>query len=422
MESDRHAPGAPAPGARASGAVQAAVAALEGPCYAAAAAARTGLYVHVPFCVRRCAYCDFSSGLASAAGVSRWLAALEREIGLRAGTAAGASFSSVFLGGGTPSVLAPEVVARLFGALRAAFSLAPDAEITLEANPESVDEPRLAAWRAAGVNRLSLGAQSFDDAELARLGRAHDAEAVDRAVGLARRAGFERLSLDLIFGFPGHAPAAWERTLDRALALGTGHLSAYALIPEAGTPLGDAVLEGRLAPQDDEGQAWAYECLTARAAAAGLGCYETSNFCRPGEEARHNLVYWLRRPYLGLGPSAHGLWRGERYGNRRARAAWARALEGGGRPESAREVESAEGAAREIVLLGLRLARGLDPAHHAPGSWERVRERYAAALAEAVATGRLVASEGRHAVPRAHRYLADDVIAWLEARAAAHAG
>jgi oxygen-independent coproporphyrinogen-3 oxidase len=392
----------------------------EGPGAAAREAARAGLYVHVPFCAARCAYCDFSSGAISGADAERWLAALEREVDQRAPSAAGLVFSSVFLGGGTPSTLAPEQVGRLFRALRGGFAVAPDAEITLEANPESVEARRLAAWREAGVNRLSVGAQSFHADELARLGRIHPAGRPAEVFALARSHGFRRLSLDLMFGFPGQTLERWGATLERALELEPEHVSAYALSPEPGTRLGDAVLAGTAPVSQDEEQAEAYGLFLERAARAGLESYETSNVCRPGAEARHNLVYWLRRPYVGLGPSAHGLVGGARYGNLRDFERWAVALESGGSPEAEREVESAAAAAREVLLLGLRLTTGVRRGDYEPELWEVVARRYGAALAEAAATGRLCSTADGFAIPRALRYLADDALAWIEARAEAH--
>ena len=278
--------------------------AVEGPGESARRAARAGLYVHVPFCAARCTYCDFSSGLFSTTAVERWLSGLELEAALRAPAASGLRFSSVFLGGGTPSTLAPDHVRRLFATLRRWFSIAPDAEITLEANPESVEGRRLGALHDAGVNRLSIGAQSFHPAELALLGRIHGVGRTAEAFALARTMGFGRLSLDLMFGFPGHTLERWDATLERALELEPEHLSAYAFISEAGTPLGDAVLAGRAPLPAEAWQAEAYEAFLERAARAGLGSYETSNVCRPGAEASHNLVYWLRRPYLGLTDSS----------------------------------------------------------------------------------------------------------------------
>src|SRR2546423_3088474 len=206
-----------------------------------------------------------------------------------------------------------------------------------------------------------MGARSFDAEELALLGRIHDAARPAAAMAEARVFGFERLSLDLMFGFPGHTDERWRRPLDAALAIGTGHLSAYCFIPEAGTPLGDAVGGGARALPSPETQADLYQQLVARLGRAGLRGYETSNFCGPGAEARHNLVYWLRRPYLALGPSAHGLIGGERYANHYGLAPWANALEKGMPPEESRERETECSATQEVVMLALRLGTGYQP-------------------------------------------------------------
>jgi oxygen-independent coproporphyrinogen-3 oxidase len=391
-------------------------ASLEGPGAAARAEARLGLYVHVPFCAVRCTYCDFSSGTLSAIAVERYLAALEREAARRAPQAGGAAFTSVFFGGGTPSALSARHFARLWGALRSHFAIAPGAEITLEANPESVRPALLEAWAAAGVNRLSMGAQSFDPQELSRLGRVHDATRPGAAFALARAQGFSRLSLDLMYGFPGHTPARFAATLEQALALAPEHLSAYCFIPEAGTPLGDDVLRGATILPDPGQQADLYASLCERLAGAGLGIYETSNFCRPGAEARHNLVYWLRRDYLGLGPSAHGLWRGMRYGNHYGMERWAGSLEAD-RACDTIEPESPRSRPDEIVMLGLRLATGLAAADHPPARWDEVTRRYGLAFRDALATRRLERTAGGVRVPPTLRFLADDVIAWLMAAA-----
>lgn len=395
-----------------------ALAAHEGPGAAARDAARRGLYVHVPFCAVSCAYCDFSSGALSPAAIERYLIAMERECARRAPEAAGWTFTSVFFGGGTPSALGPAAFARLTRALHGAFAIAPDAEVTLEANPESVHEARLEAWACGGVNRLSMGAQSFVPEELARLGRIHTADRPAAAFALARRAGFRRLSLDLMFGFPGHAEESWDRSLAAALALEPEHLSAYCFIPEPGTPLGNDVHSGAVTLPSGGAQAALYAQLTDRAARAGLGCYETSNFCRPGAEARHNLVYWLRRPYLGLGPSAHGHSNGVRRGNHFALARWAAALAAGDDPAAEREPETPERTAEEIVMLGLRLATGLVPDDYTAAEWRCVARRYGRAFEEACRAGRLAGDGASWRIPAALRFLADDVIAWIAARAA----
>ena len=390
--------------------------AVEGPSPEACGEARRALYVHVPFCARRCDYCDFSSGAFSGEAVERYLAALEREISRRAPQARDLSFSSVFFGGGTPSALSARHFTRVWSMLRAHFTLDPGAEVTLEANPESVRPVLLEAWAAAGVNRLSMGVQSFDSEELRGLGRIHDRERPAQAFALARSHGFRRLSLDLMFGFPGHTAATWNATLEAALALEAGHLSAYCFIPEPETPLGGAVMRGETALPGPDEQAEAYEILTRRLEAAGYGLYETSNFCRPGEECRHNLVYWLRRDYLGLGPSAHGLWNGVRTANAYSLEGWAEALEHDRAP-SRDEPQTVASRDEEVVMLGLRLATGLRRENYEPGTWSSILGRYGDALRRATAQGRIEATASGWRIPARHRFVADDVIAWLASEA-----
>lgn len=391
----------------------------EGPGALARDAARAGLYVHVPFCAVRCTYCHFSTESFSAAKVERWFEALEREADLRAPLAGDRAFTSLFFGGGTPSALSAKQFARLWRILRDRFALAPGAEVTLEANPESVRAPLLEAWRAAGVNRLSLGVQSFEPDELRRLGRIHDSGRPAEAVALARAHGFERVSLDLMFGFPGHTLEAFDRTLGRALELGVEHLSAYAFIVEAGNPLSDAVLAGHEAVAGDELQAELHALFLERAAAAGLRFYETSNVSRPGAEARHNLTYWLRRDYLSLGPSAHGLWRGERWGNRFTTADWAESAARGEWPEESREACTPETTADEILMLGLRLGRGLEREAYGSIDWQLVERRFGLAFEAGEREGRLERTQSGWRIPPEHRFLADDTIAWLAARSRA---
>lgn len=398
------------------------VACPEGPSDAARDAARAGLYVHVPFCATRCTYCDFATQTVSRPALERWLDGIEREIVRRASDARAIQWTSVFFGGGTPSVLASRHFRRVWDALTSAFRLATDAEVTLEANPESVRDPLLETWRACGVNRLSMGVQTFDPAELRGLGRIHDERRPAEAFARARAHGFERLSLDLMFGFPGHDQATWERTLDAALALEPEHVSAYCFIPERGTPLGNAVLDGRVPLPAPEAQADQYACLHERLEAAGYAPYETSNFARPGGEARHNLVYWLRRPYVGLGPSAHGLLDGRRWGNARDIAPWAGLLDAGAAPETESEPPDARAAALEVVMLGLRLCSGLRPGDYPPALWAEVERRHGAALEAAVRTGRLLADGRGWRIPRALRFVADDVIAWIAAASESGAG
>jgi oxygen-independent coproporphyrinogen-3 oxidase len=314
-------------------------------------------------------------------------------------------------------VLSSRHFTRLMRLLREHFSIAPDAEVTLEANPESVRPSLLDTWLACGVNRLSMGAQSFEPAQLRVLGRIHDEHRPADAVALARAHGFERVSVDLMFAYPGHTPEAFARSLARALELGVEHLSCYCYITEAGTPLGDAVLAGHAVLPDDDAQAALYAALEATCARAGFAPYETSNFCRPLAEARHNLTYWLRRDYLALGPSAHGLWQGVRYANHFALAEWAGALERGQACEADHEIVTPAQLADEIVLLGLRLASGLWPGDHPASVQALLEQRYGTAFREGAAAGRLERTSQGWRLPAAHRFVADDTIAWLAARA-----
>jgi oxygen-independent coproporphyrinogen-3 oxidase len=387
----------------------------EGPSAAARTEARAGLYVHVPFCTTRCTYCDFATGTLSRPALERYLDAIESDIRARAPGVAGLEFTSVFFGGGTPSALASRHFQRVWDVLRASFRIADDAEVTLEANPESVRDTLLETWRACGVNRLSMGVQTFDPGELRTLGRIHDSNRPGEAFAQAKAHGFERLSLDLMFGFPGHQAGTWERTLQRALELEPEHVSAYCFIPERGTPLGNAVLDGNVALPAPEVQAEQYDRLHEVLNAAGYAAYETSNFARPGGEARGNLVYWLRRPYLGLGPSAHGLVEGRRYGNVRDLAPWASGLATGAVAESETEPHDPASAALEIVMLGLRLCSGLWREDYPADAWADVLRRHGTALDAAVRTGRLIVDLRGYRIPRSLRFVADDVIAWIAA-------
>jgi putative oxygen-independent coproporphyrinogen III oxidase len=390
---------------------------VDGPDDRARDEARLALYVHVPFCAAPCPYCHFSKEHLSGAAVERWLGALATEAARRAPLASGERFSSVFFGGGSPSAIGQRQFMRAWRIVRDHFDLAPGAEITLEANPETVKPGLLDAWAAAGVNRLSMGVQSFVPEELATLGRLHDEHRPAEAFRLARAHGFRRLSLDLMFGYPGHTSERWARSLEAALALEPEHISAYGFIPEDGTPLGDAVACGAAHTVSPEHEAELYFQADARFAAAGLAPYETSNWSRTGAESRHNLTYWVRRDYLALGPSSHGLWQGWRYANARSLADWASRLERGEDPAVERELETPATRAEETVLLGLRLASGLQPRDLTPPRRAELDARYGAAFAAAVAAGRLERFAGGWRVPPELRFVADDTIAWLAVRA-----
>jgi len=322
-----------------------------------------GLYVHVPFCLTRCGYCDFNAH----AGLEHLkvpnVDALCREADLVAEGWTGVRFVSVFLGGGTPTTLASGTIGELLGHVRDTFDVAADAEVTCEANPDTVDGRSLSALRVAGVTRLSLGVQSFDPAVLRSLERVHPPESVRRAYEAARTAGFDSVNLDLIYGAHGEGLHSWRRTLDHAVALGPDHLSCYALTVEPSTSLGRAVSSGDVPPPDPDLQAEMYEAACDVLGSAGYGHYEVSNWARPGNRCLHNLGYWEGRPYLGLGAGAHSFRGGRRWWNVRPPGRYAELAGAGRRAVAGEERLAPDEAQLERVLLGVRSAHGI------PASW-----------------------------------------------------
>lgn len=314
------------------------------------------LYLHIPFCKRKCAYCDFSSYAHCENQMDAYLRALHAEIRTQ-----GARFSprrratSVFLGGGTPSLLPGSAVQALMDELRAAFSFAPDAEITMEANPGTLTAENLRAYRAAGVNRLSLGVQSFSGRLLKRVGRIHTALEAEQAVRMARAAGFDNLNLDLMYGLPGQSEADFAQTVEQAISLNVEHLSLYSLILEEGTPLYDEVQRGACSLPDEETVLSMQHRAQSRLADAGYARYEISNYARAGRECRHNLLYWRRGEYLGLGCAAHSLMEETRFANTPSLEEY---LAG----TRAIEVErlGPEDRFEEQIMLGLRTREGID--------------------------------------------------------------
>ena len=321
------------------------------------------VYVHVPFCARRCSYCDFSIAVRARVPVDEYVAALAVELRLRLGgppaRAGRPIVDTLYLGGGTPSRLGPAGVAGAIATVERWFALAPDVELTIEANPDDVTPEAVAAWRAAGVNRLSLGGQTFDAAALAWMHRTHDAAQTVRAVEIARDGGIDDLSLDLIFALPASVPRDWPADVARALSLAPTHLSLYGLTVEAGTPLGRWAERGEVAEADEERYAAEFLHAHEALAAAGYEHYEVSNFARPGRRARHNSAYWSGAPYLGLGPAAHGFDGRERRWNVAAYAAWTRVLAEGRDPVEGREALDDAMREAESVYLGLRTTDGL---------------------------------------------------------------
>ncbi len=327
------------------------------------------VYVHLPFCIRKCHYCDFNSRPAGAADRARYLDALHREIGRRVETFGAWRVCTIYFGGGTPTLYEAEELGELLRVLRertGASGPAPDCddrpseiEISIEANPETVNECKLTALREAGFNRISLGAQSFDDDELALLGRGHCAEQTEAAAAAARAAGFGNLSLDLIYALPGQTVESWRHTLTRALELAPDHLSAYGLELAEGTPLAARVEAGEI-PRTAEGEHLTMRGLTRELCAqAGLQRYEISNYARPGFECRHNVTYWRNEPYLGLGAGAWSYLDGERSMNLREPDEYCAALERGHETRGYSERLRADEALFETVMMGLRMAEGV---------------------------------------------------------------
>jgi putative oxygen-independent coproporphyrinogen III oxidase len=336
-----------------------------------------GVYAHVPFCLSRCHYCDFVT-YTGMEGLRRpYAAALlaEAELAVAATGPEPPTVTSVFVGGGTPTLLPAGDLGRLLGRLRELLPFAPDVEVTVEANPETVDQAVADGLVAAGVTRVSLGAQSFDQRVLAALGRAHGPARVGQAVAALRRAGVGALNLDLIFGCPSEDDASWAGSLAAAVALGPDHLSAYALTIEPATRFGRMVADGRMAAPDEDLLADRYETTCAVLAAAGWRHYEVSNWARdsggqpggrlPSRASRHNLTYWRRGPYLGLGAGAHEFVGGVRRWNGPGVPAYLAALAAGRRPTAGEEHLDGEQAAFELLALRLRTADGLDEAEAA---------------------------------------------------------
>jgi putative oxygen-independent coproporphyrinogen III oxidase len=328
-----------------------------------------GVYIHWPFCLSKCPYCDFNSHVRHAAiDEARFARAFAAEIAATAARTRGRVVSTVFFGGGTPSLLQPATVAAILDAVAQHWSIAADVEVTLEANPTSVEAARLRGYRSAGVNRISLGVQALDDAALKELGRLHSAREALDAVNVARRT-FDRYSFDLIYARPGQSPDSWAAELKRALGQAGEHLSLYQLTIEPETPFAALHAAGKLVvPSEDSARAL-YDVTQTVCGEAGLPAYEVSNHARPGGECRHNLVYWRAQEYAGIGPGAHG--RLDIAGRRHATAAekrpesWLMRVESLGHGVVTDEALTPQQSADEFLLMGLRLAEGIDPARYA---------------------------------------------------------
>jgi len=326
-----------------------------------------GLYVHIPFCAKRCGYCSFNTAPLEDGALPRYLAALHREIDLLGALAWAprVRLATIFLGGGTPSLLGVEELTVALDRIRARFAVAPGAEITVECNPESVTREKLEGYRAAGVNRLSLGVQSLDDTILPRLGRLHDARGARAAFEAAREAGCANLSVDLMYGLPGLDPDGWTRAIGAVLDWRPDHLSAYGLTLDAGSLWGSAGVPGLPAEDEQIDQYWR---LARAAAAHGFEHYEISNYARPGARSRHNQIYWRAAEYLAAGPGACGFVGRFRYANVKATPRYGEVLATGDLPIAAGEFLTPRQRLAERLILGLRTADGV------PSAWLAARQ------------------------------------------------
>ncbi|HEX8475305.1 MAG TPA: radical SAM family heme chaperone HemW [Pyrinomonadaceae bacterium] len=344
---------------------------------------RAGIYVHIPFCRSRCSYCDFATGAYEGALAERYVRALVDEIERFHPTHDNTRFplpheaDTIYFGGGTPSLLAPAQLATILDALQRNFRITPDAELTLEMNPGTVTPEVLSEFRRLGINRASFGAQTFDDRELARLGRTHTADDARRTLRDLRAAGFDNISFDLIAGLPEQSLAAWSRNLEEALALRPAHLSLYLLEVHEATPLAEHIKRGMWRAPDPDTAAEMYRLLVERAEAAGYEQYEISNFCLPGYESRHNVKYWTGAPYYGFGSSAHSF-DGDslRWSNERDAARYTQLVEEGQSPVVETTQLDEQDASAESLFLGLRLARGVSLEAHRARFGRDVRELY----------------------------------------------
>jgi oxygen-independent coproporphyrinogen-3 oxidase len=319
-----------------------------------------GLYFHIPFCEKKCLYCDFYS-LESSIMMEDFLRSLDREIDLYADFGRdGVSFETVYFGGGTPSLLLPATVGHILDRLRRNFPIASTAEVTLETNPGTVDLQKLRELRQMGINRLSVGIQSFHDCELKFLSRIHTSEEAKECIRMAQRAGFDNVSLDLIYALPGQQLSSWKEDLAVGVSLSPQHISAYSLIVEEGTPLARMVERGEVRPAGEEAESEMYLFTTEFLSAQGYEHYEVSNYAKPGYDSRHNSLYWSHDSYLGFGPSAHSFWVGDplakptRWWNAASIRGYCQALSRDQRPIGGKECLEREDLLIEEIFLGLR--------------------------------------------------------------------
>jgi oxygen-independent coproporphyrinogen-3 oxidase len=391
---------------------------------------RAGLYIHIPFCRTRCSYCDFATGQYDAPLSERYVGALVREIShfadsreetqreaisrgdeMRADDA-WRDVDTIYFGGGTPSLLTPAQIARLLKAARENFNVSSEAEVTMEMNPGTVTREVAEGFRAAGVNRASFGLQTFDDAQLRRLGRTHSADDARRTLATLRDAGFSNVSFDLIAGLPEQTVEQWSRNVDEALALRPEHLSLYLLEVHEGTPLADQLRRGFWQQPDSDAAAEMYELMLERTAASGYEHYEISNFCLAGRESRHNLKYWTGAPYYGFGNSAHSYdGHDTRWSNERDTLRYCELIEHAGSAVVETTSLTARDRESESLFLGLRLMRGIDLRQHRAQFGADVRASHADDLARFREAGLIEVDDERLRLTRAGALLSNEVFA-----------
>lgn len=371
----------------------------------------SGLYVHIPFCASICNYCNFNRGLLDEGLKTAYVDALAREIDLRA---TGEPVDTIYFGGGTPSLLSADEAARLIEACRESFDVSPGAEITFEVNPETVDRPALAAFRQAGVNRLSFGVQSFDDDELARLDRRHDAARARAAFADARAAGFDNISLDLMMWLPGQSLARWRANVGALIALAPEHASLYLLEIYPNAPLKDAMAREQWSRAPDDDAADMYEDAMTMLELAGYTQYEISNVARPGRESRHNVKYWTGGAWHGLGAGAHGTVGARRWRNIADTRGYTAAVARGDLPEAEVRTLADEERLQEALFMGLRLRRGVDVTELDGAFNVDLIARYGAPLAPFLQAGLLdqpAYAAGTLRLTRRGQLLANEVLA-----------
>ena len=383
------------------------------------------LYLHIPFCLSKCPYCDFNTYEGIETLMGGYIAALAREIELWGGLLKQPRVTSIYFGGGTPSYIPPGSIDSTMAAVHEAFDVLPDAEISMEANPGDITPERVESWRSTGINRMSIGVQSFDDGLLVSLGRRHSSEQAAEAARIAKSHGFQNFSLDLMFGLPNQTLDHWRDSVERSIELGPRHLSLYGLSLEPGTPLEADVRLGRTPLPDSDLGADMYTLAEDRLAAEGFDHYEISNWAKPGFESTHNLAYWNLTPYLGLGPGAHSFVQGRRFSNIRSPRGYIRCLEALDAPEETgghpAETMRALGVVEEIeptdrgtamadaMMMGMRLAQGVSHARFEQRFGVKLTDAFGDAIREMSNAGLIVHDQAGIRLTRRGRLLGNEV-------------